>query len=375
MIDSDTTGGNGKARLLGRRGFLVKAGATGLALPAVGLLGAACGDDDDDDSAATAAATGHAAETVTQTAGGTPVDLDFLPNPEVAPPVGSRDPQEITVELVIQEVEARLADGAGYRFWTFGGTIPGPMVRVRVGDGVTLKLTNPPDSTTAHNIDLHAVDGPGGGAELTLVTPGQSKTFRFKAQHPGVYIYHCAVAPVAEHISNGMYGIIVVEPAGGLAAVDKEFYVCQGDIYTANATGAAGMQQHDAAKMLAEQPTYVVFNGSAGAIAGDRALKASVGDRVRIFFGVGGPNLTSAFHVIGEIFDTVAPLGSLVSEPQRDVQTVTVSPGSATMVEFVTDVPGTFVLVDHALSRAMKGCAGHLVVEGAENPEVYRAIE
>ncbi len=340
---------------LGRRGFLARAAAVGLALPAGGLLLAACGDDDDAKAAQ-------------------PVDLPFLPNPQMAPPVTRRTPQTVKVELEAQDVQARLADGVGYGYWTFNGTVPGPMLRVREGDHVELTLRNKAGNSAAHNIDLHAVDGPGGGASLTLVKPGESKAFRFKAQHAGVYVYHCAVAPVAHHIANGMYGLIVVEPPAGLPPVDREFYVCQGDMYTKGATGEKGMQEHDAAKRDAEQPTYVVFNGAVDALVGDRALKAKVGERIRMFFGVGGPNLTSSFHVIGEIFDTVATHGSLTSEPSLDVQTVTVAPGGATMVEFKVDVPGTYLLVDHALSRLGKGAAGQLVVEGAENPDVFQPL-
>jgi nitrite reductase (NO-forming) len=218
------------------------------------------------------------------------------------------------------------------------------------------------------------VTGPGGGATLTGVAKGETKAFRFRALHPGVFIYHCATPPIDAHISSGMYGLIVVEPPEGLAPVDREFYVCQGEIYTAGAAGEPGLQPMDLSRMSTENPSYVVFNGAVGSVTGDRALKANVGETVRIFFGVGGPNLTSSFHVIGEIFDRAATWGSF-SSMAENVQTVSVAPGGATMVEFDVQVPGTYLLVDHALSRLGKGAAGHLIVEGDENPEVFTAID
>ena len=171
-----------------------------------------------------------------------------------------------------------------------------------------------------------------------------------------------------------MYGLIVVEPPGGLSPVDHEFYVCQGEIYTSGKAGEPGMQAFDLERMSDENPSYVVLNGAVGSVTGDRALTANVGDSVRIFFGVGGPNKTSSFHVIGEIFDRAATWGSF-SSMAENVQTVSVAPGGATMVEFTVEVPGTFLLVDHALSRLPKGAAGHLVVEGPEDPEIFTAIE
>jgi nitrite reductase (NO-forming) len=277
----------------------------------------------------------------------------------------------MTLEAV--EVDGKLADGVGYRYWTFDGTVPGPMLRAREGDTVELTLTNKLGSAVGHNIDLHAVMGPGGGAALTNVAAGESKTFRFKALHPGVYIYHCATPPIPMHISSGMYGLIVIEPAAGLSRVDKEFYLCQGEIYTSGKAGDPGMQSPDLARMNVEQPSYVVFNGAIGSVAGERALKANVNEKIRIWFGVGGPNLTSSFHIIGTVFDRVATWGSLTSFAEH-VQTVSVAPGGATMVELVSPVPGTFTIVDHALSRLDKGAAGQLVVAGPDNPELLSQV-
>ena len=168
---------------------------------------------------------------------------------DLPPAVGERGPTTIRYELEAIERIGRLADNTTFAFWTFNGKVPGPMLRVRVGDTVTLSLKNAPDSVMMHNIDLHAVAGPGGGAVLTLVEPGETKGFTFKATQPGLYVYHCATPMVANHISSGMYGMILVEPVVGLPKVDREFYVMQGELYTADAIRqerTAGIQRRQA---------------------------------------------------------------------------------------------------------------------------------
>lgn len=287
-------------------------------------------------------------------------------------PVGDRAPRELDFTIETIEKKARLADGTSYRYWTFNQTVPGPMLRARVGDTVHVTLKNPASSTMTHSVDFHAVTGPGGGAELTQVPPGGEASFSFKALQPGIYVYHCATPMVAHHITNGMYGLAVIEPEGGLEAVDREFYVMQGELYTVEDHGTRGDLGFSVDKLLDERAEYFTFNGAVGALTAEHPLKAQVGEDVRIFFGVGGPNATSSFHVIGEIFDRVYDQGAITNEPLRDVQTTTVAPGGATMVEFGLDVPGRYILVDHALSRAEKGLAGFLHAEGEENPEIFR---
>jgi nitrite reductase (NO-forming) len=225
--------------------------------------------------------------------------------PLVPPPVDRPGNARVIVNLETTEVKGVLADGVQYTFWTFGGTVPGPFVRVRVGDAVQIRLKNGAQSMHPHSIDLHAVTGPGGGAAVTQLGPGQEGSFEFKALNPGLYVYHCATPSVPEHIANGMYGLILVEPEKGLPRVDREYYVMQGEFYTKGKTLAPGLQVIDPAKLSAERPEYVVFNGKMGALMGDGAVKAKVGETVRLFVGNGGPNLISSFHVIGEIFDTV----------------------------------------------------------------------
>ncbi len=302
-----------------------------------------------------------------------PNAVDIVRDPTDLPgPIGKRGPEKVVVNLETIEVSGQLADGTTYRYWTFNGKVPGPFLRVRVGDTVEVHLKNSADSTMTHSVDFHAVTGPGGGAVATQTQPGGETMFTFKALNPGLYVYHCATPMVAHHIANGMYGLILVEPEGGLPPVDREFYVMQGELYTAQPFGTSGNLTDDTTKLLAENPEYFVFNGASMALTTDaHAMHAKTGETVRIFFGVGGPNFTSSFHVIGEIFDRVFDQASLTSNPLTNVQTTLVPPGGATMVEFNLEVPGRYILVDHALSRLQRGLAGYLLVEGDAAPEIF----
>lgn len=301
---------------------------------------------------------------------------DLSKNPsEVGEPVGKRGPKEVTINLETTEVEGRLSDGSSYKFWTFNNTVPGPMLRVRVGDTVNVNMSNSIDSTHIHSVDFHAVTGPGGGAAVTQAAPGHSKSFSFKAMTPGLYVYHCATPMVSQHITNGMYGMILVEPEGGLPKVDREYYIMQGELYTAQRHGSSGLQEFSLEKMLDERPEHLMFNGSMDALSATYKMESNVDETVRIFFGVGGPNLVSSFHVIGEIFDRVYDQASLTSPPMTDVQTTLVAPGGATMVEFKTDYPGRYTLVDHALARAEKGLVGVLTVNGKADPSIFNSKE
>jgi nitrite reductase (NO-forming) len=318
----------------------------------------------------------NASPAVTVSAPAGPADanaVDITRDPTDLPaPIGNRGSEHVRVDLETVELSGQLADGATYHYMTFNGKVPGPMIRVRVGDTVELHLKNSPDSTMIHSIDLHAVTGPGGGSVATQTQPGAESVITFKTLKPGLFVYHCATPMVAQHISSGMYGMILVEPAGGLPPVDREFYVMQGELYTAQPFGTTGALTEDTNKLLDEKPEYFVFNGASMALTSDaHALRANVGETIRIFFGVGGPNYTSSFHIIGEAFDKVYDLGSLSTPPMVDVQTTLVPPGGATMVELKLEVPGRYILVDHALSRLERGLAGYLYAEGDPNPDVF----
>jgi nitrite reductase (NO-forming) len=295
--------------------------------------------------------------------------------PFVPPPITRDYATKVIVHLEVREVVKQLADSVTYTFWTFGGSVPGKFIRVRQGDIVEFHLNNHPSSKMPHNIDLHAVTGPGGGATSSFTAPGYSSQFSFTALNPGLYVYHCATAPVGMHVANGMYGLILVEPPGGLPAVDREYYVMQSEFYTTGRYGEEGLQPFDMEKAIDERPTYVVFNGAVGALVGDRAMTAKVGETVRLFLGNGGPNLVSSFHVIGEIFDAVYTEGGTAVR-QENVQTTLIPAGGSAIVDFRLEVPGTFILVDHSIFRAFnKGALAMLKVDGEENRLVYSGKE
>jgi nitrite reductase (NO-forming) len=305
---------------------------------------------------------------------GPPITAELTSAPAVPKPTGRKQPAKVIVELEVREVVRPISEGVNYTFWTFGGQVPGKFIRVRQGDTVEFHLKNHPDNKMPHNIDLHAVSGPGGGASSSFTAPGHASQFTFKALNQGLFVYHCATAPVGMHVANGMYGLIDVEPPEGRPAVDREYYVMQGDFYTVGKYREKGQQPFDMQKAIEENATYVLFNGAEGALVGDKAMHANAGETVRLYIGNGGPNLVSNFHVIGEIFDRVYSEGG--TRYQENVQTTVIPTGGAAIVEFRVEVPGTYVLVDHALFRAFnKGALAMLKVDGAENPAIYTGKE
>ena len=291
-------------------------------------------------------------------------DIAADPNTIPARPEGNQVSYFLETEEVINEV----SPGVFVNSWTFNGQVPGPMLRAKVGDTVTITIRNKETSLHIHNVDLHAVNGPGGGASVTNVAPGEEKTFSFKALNPGLYIYHCAAQGLpGVHSAHGQYGLILIEPAEGLSPVDKEFYIVQGEVYTTGAVGSKGLRPFSTQSYLDGIPTYVVLNGRVEGLNGK--MQAQVGDRVRLYVGNGGVNLVSSFHVIGEIFDVVYPEGGW--PVQYNIQSTVVPAGGATMVEFTLDEPGKYLLVDHALARVDKGAWGVLEVTGEWNDTIY----
>jgi nitrite reductase (NO-forming) len=337
-------------------------------------------------------------------------EAEITTAPDVPPFITRTLPETLVVKFEAREFTAGLADGKQYKFWGYNGTVPGPMIRVRLGDTVEFHLSNHASSQFPHNIDIHAVNGPGGGAALSLVAPGEEKIFRFKTLHPGLFIYHCAspIPGIPAHIANGMYGLILVEPKHGFPRVDHEFYVFQSEFYTQNpdpsfvfnvsdAGSETSPEKEEAAsfdesvdaawadkkvtlelsleKGQREQPDYVVFNGRQGALLGQNALQVKVGEKVRIFFGNIGPNGISSFHIIGEIFDRVYLEGAVNGIVNKNVQTTLVPSAGTTIVEFTIDVPGDYLLVDHSIFRMDKGAIGLISAIGDENPEIFEAIK
>ncbi len=298
----------------------------------------------------------------------TPV-ADIVRDPaDLPPPIGDRPPTTVHVELTAVEVTGQLdpASGTTYHYWTFNGKVPGPMVRVRQGDTVVVTLHNDAHSHMVHSVDFHAALGPGGGAVYSQALPGQSKTFTFRATTPGLFVYHCGTPMIAEHMANGMYGLILVEPPQGLPHADHEYYLVQGEIYTTAPMGKRGLQQFSAAKLMQEDPEYFVFNGAVGAVTKRHAMKANVGDTVRVFFGDAGPNKTASIHAVGEIFSREYPLGTWTTAPLTGVQTAEVPPGGAAILELKAAIPGQFNFMDHAISRMAKGSMATLDVEGPD---------
>lgn len=284
----------------------------------------------------------------------------------VAPEVGGQV-RELNLETT--EVLSEIAPGITFNYWTFNNTVPGPLFRVSEGDIVRVTIKNNATSLHSHNVDFHAATGPGGGGAVSVVAPGETKVFTFKALNPGLFVYHCAVPNMAVHMAHGMYGLILVEPKKGLPEVDKEFYVMQGELFTTGAIGRQGLQAFDAKKMMQSIPTYITFNGRPDGTVGK--MKAEVGDRIRMYVGNGGVVHSSSFHVVGEIFDTVYPEASIGGAIFKNVQTTNVPAGGATIVEFTVDYPGTYVLVDHALMRTDKGAWGTIEVTGPADPTIF----
>lgn len=298
-------------------------------------------------------------------------DIGANPNSVPAEPQKPDADGVVRIHLTTREVISEIAPGIYFNYWTYNNQVPGPMLRVREGDMVEVSLTNDPSSLHNHNIDLHAVTGPGGGAVLTNIAPGETKIFRWKALNPGLYIYHCAMPNVSTHNSHGQYGMILVEPKAGLSKVDKEFYIVQGELYTVGQLGKKGLAVFDPEALLDGQPNYVTFNGR---IEGTPRMQAKVGDKIRIYIGNGGVNLISSFHVIGEIFDTVYPNASIGGALEHNTQAAQVLPGGASIIEFTVDVPGKYLLVDHALARMNKGAWAVLEVTGNENPDIFSPV-
>ena len=294
----------------------------------------------------------------------------------IPPPIHGRSHSiHHAITLEAREVDAEIEPGAKFSYMTFNGQVPGPMLRVRQGDTITLTLRNDRHSATWHSVDLHAVYGPGGGADPLTVLPGESKTITFKTMYPGAFIYHCGVSGEMDvHIARGMYGMIVVEPEQGLPRVDREFYLGQNETYTKQRPGNPGPREFDSERLLNENPTYVTFNGGFNAITSKQsgAMKAKVGETVRIFLVNGGPNLLSSLHPVGNIWSRVWFMGAFATPPMRFLQSVPVPPGNAIVADMKVPVPQTIRIVDHSMTRAMsKGAMAEMEVSGEANPEIF----
>lgn len=302
--------------------------------------------------------------------------------PEVPPPSGRTEQAIVEVHFDVVEGLQAIDLNTGLQYETWGYRIngddvttgtPGPMIRARVGDVLRFTITNLPENAHPHNVDFHAVTGQGGGAEATTVAPGETVTIEARLLYPGIFMYHCAYGDVPLHISSGMYGGILVDPAEPLPEVEHELYMVQSEYYTTE--GESGTVETDRAAITDESPEFVVFNGAVGALTGDNAPRMQVGETMRIYFVNAGLNLDSNFHPIGSHWDKVYQEGALLNAPLRGSQTTLVPAGGGVVVELIGQVPQTVLLVDHALARAFdKGAIGQIVIEGEENPEIFEAM-
>jgi nitrite reductase (NO-forming) len=299
---------------------------------------------------------------------------------DIPDPIDRDEPTTHDVTLTVEEVTAEIEPGVTFDYLTFDGQIPGPMVRVRQGDTINFTMENLDGNQLPHNVDFHAVYGTGGGAVATTASPGSENSMKFQARYPGAFIYHCAVPRLDYHISAGMFGMIVVEPKGGLPEVDRELYFGQHELYTDKPTGEEGHHAPDPEAMAAEDPTYVLLNGEkyAWAAANRGPIETNVGETVRVFMVDGGPNLSSNFHPIGNVWSRAYRDGGLPEDgdvaayADKHIQTMKVPPGSCMIGEMEMEVTERIKLVDHALSRVRhKGLLAEVDANGAEDEAIY----
>lgn len=270
------------------------------------------------------------------------------------------------IDLVIEEKRMTVAPGFVQEVWTFGGTVPGPVIRVKVGDTIRIHLKNPATSKVSHSIDFHASQV-AWNDEMTSIDPGEEKLYEWKAEYAGVWMYHCGTPPALHHIANGMYGMVIVEPPGGLPAVDKEFALVQSEWYLGPQGQPVSLEK---AALAAPAPDYVVFNGVANQYK-DHPLTVATGERIRMFVLNAGPSIDSSFHVVGTIFDTVIKEGvSLTRDnPGRfGAQAVDLSPSQGAIIEFTTAEDGLYPIVTHAFNFVGRGALG-LIQAGDGDPK------
>ena len=272
--------------------------------------------------------------------------------------------------IPIRDAQVDIAPGVKYAGWTFGGTVPGPAIRVREGDRVRVTVVN--QASMPHSIDFHAARVPM-NVDFRMIMPRDSISFEFVARDPGAYLVHCGTPPVLLHLMQGMYLPIIVDPKGGWPGkVEKEFVLVQSEFYVQGGDSAQPGQA-DWAHALDRQASYVVFNGRAFQYQ-TTPLQVNVGDRVRLFVINAGPNFTSDFHIVGAIFDRVYPDG----DPRHaltGVQTWGIPAGSGAVFEthFAADGSGagTYAFVTHAFSDAAKGAVG--LIHVGDGPAVAMA--
>lgn len=271
-------------------------------------------------------------------------------DPSQLPPLADGD---LNVNLVLLDRTIEIAPGLNYHAWTFNGTVPGPVVHARVGQQINVSLTN--KSMMGHSIDFHSALAPADIAYQTIA-PGQTIHYSWVARYPGVFLYHCGTPPVLAHISNGMYGAVVVDPKDGWGPDARAYVLLQSEFYTHALAGHPNQYVGDMQKMKSSMPDVVEFNGSAFQYM-RRPLPVGVGKLVRLFIVNAGPSHFSAFHVVGTIFDRVA-VGGNPENTMHGLQTVTIAPGDGAMAEFTVQQASRYPFVTHSFGDADAGAMG-----------------
>lgn len=280
------------------------------------------------------------------------VDQSIDPSdPAFLPPLIDGD--KLDVNLVLLDRTVEIAPGIRYQAWTFNGTVPGPVIHARVGQTIEVTLVN--RSSMGHSIDFHSALAPPDTAYQTIA-PGQQIKYSWVAQYPGVFLYHCGTPPVLAHISNGMYGAVVVDPQNGWGGTAQNFVLLQSEFYTKPVANEAGVFRGDMAKMKTSMPDVVDFNGRAFRYQAT-PLNISVGQTVRVFVVNAGPSHFSAFHVVGSIFDRAYVDGN-PANLLRGLQTLSVPPGGGAMAEFTVRQPSRYPFVTHSFGDADEGAMG-----------------
>ncbi|WP_166244426.1 multicopper oxidase domain-containing protein [Paenibacillus turpanensis] len=272
-------------------------------------------------------------------------------NQPAVPPIMKRNGNQVSIEMTAQITNIEISKGETYNAWTFNGTVPGPVLRIKEGDVLTFTLKNK-DPNLAHSMDFHAVHA-APSAKFIDVQPNEQGTFTYPANTPGVFMYHCGTKPVLAHIANGMYGMIIVEPKNGYPTdpmVDREYTLVQSEWY----------EEHDYEQFLNGEPEYVVFNGTDFELM-EKPLLAKVGDIVRLYISNAGPNEVSSFHVVGTTMDAVYIDGN-PSNVLKGLQTVLLPASGGAVVEFTVTEEGDYPIVTHQFDHASKGAVGILRV-------------
>lgn len=262
---------------------------------------------------------------------------------------------EVAVQLRASVSTIEVAKDDHREAWTFNDTFPGPVIRIKEGDVVDFTLKNEADRV--HSIDFHAAKTPW-NLHFQGVPTGSESNFRWKADYPGVFYYHCGTDPMIQHIANGMFGAVIVEPRHPVVKADREYVIVQSEIYPT---------PHDVDSMMAGKPQLVVFNGRANKYL-EEPLRAKPGELIRLHVVNAGPNHFSAFHVIGAVFDRVYASGN-PKNVEYGIQTYTLPPGGGATFDLVIPEEGMYPMVTHSLQDALTGALGVIHVASEETPK------